>query len=479
MSGASRPEAAHAQRSYKCTRAGGGAVAGTRDEVGSTTRLLREIGDFIRKYVVVSAPQSLALALWVLHTHVIEAAHATPYISITSAEKECGKTRLLEVMELLVARAWFTGRTTAAALARRTDAELPTLLLDESDAAFNGDREYAEGLRSLLNSGYRRGGKTTLCVGQGANLVTRDFSTFGPKAIAGIGHLPDTVASRSVLIQLKRRAPGEQVERWHYRRAKQSADRLCEDIAAWASEHESALQDVQPEPVEQLSDRAEECWEPLFAIADLAGGGICQLARSAAVQLYRCAQKEERSQGVLLLAAIKTAFRAARTVWTEALLATINSDDELPFGGYREGQGLDARGLARLLAPYGIRPHTVRVGAKTLKGYSRLDFEDAWQRYLASAPLRASQASPPTHTRTSKAQEPHDVTDVTDVTLLPATKGAADAYPARMPSGTDATAQKPSPRADATDEFRPATAPEETRALRLLRDHADLWCGGA
>ena len=38
-----------------------------------------------------------------------------------SAEMESGKTRLLEVLRLLVAKPWFTGRTTTAALTRKID----------------------------------------------------------------------------------------------------------------------------------------------------------------------------------------------------------------------------------------------------------------------------------------------------------------------------------------------------------------------
>jgi hypothetical protein len=102
---------------------------------------------------------------------------------------------------------------------RKIDAERPTLLLDESDAAFKGDREYAEALRGVLNSGHRRGGKTTVCVGQGAEIGFKDFSTYCPKAIAGIGKLPDTVQSRSIPIRLKRRAPGERIERFRYVRS--------------------------------------------------------------------------------------------------------------------------------------------------------------------------------------------------------------------------------------------------------------------
>jgi hypothetical protein len=60
-------------------------------------------------------------------------------------------------------------------LVRKISAEQPTLLLDESDAAFAGDREYAEALRGVLNSGHSRDGAVSLCVGQGANITFKDF----------------------------------------------------------------------------------------------------------------------------------------------------------------------------------------------------------------------------------------------------------------------------------------------------------------
>ena len=74
------------------------------------------------------------VALWVAHTHAIDAAECTPYLHATSATKRAGKTRLLEAVEPLVARPWFTGRTSAAALVRKIDDTSPTLLFDEADA---------------------------------------------------------------------------------------------------------------------------------------------------------------------------------------------------------------------------------------------------------------------------------------------------------------------------------------------------------
>jgi hypothetical protein len=131
--------------------------------------VLNSVAAFIKRFVSLSEAQSITVALWVAHTHALDAADTTPYLNITSAEKQCGKTRLLEVLGLLAAKPWPTGSVSKAVLVRKLDAEQPTLLLDESDAAFAGDKEYSEALRAVLNSGHSRDGVASLCVGQGPN----------------------------------------------------------------------------------------------------------------------------------------------------------------------------------------------------------------------------------------------------------------------------------------------------------------------
>jgi hypothetical protein len=69
---------------------------------------------FLKRFVSLSTEQARVVTLWVANTHAIDAADCTPYVSINSAEKQSGKTRLLEVLRLLVPDAWFTGRVTAA-----------------------------------------------------------------------------------------------------------------------------------------------------------------------------------------------------------------------------------------------------------------------------------------------------------------------------------------------------------------------------
>jgi hypothetical protein len=374
--------------------------------------LLDDVTALIRGYVVVAVQELVAVALWVAHTWAFSQAEATPYLWITSAEKRSGKTRLLETLVLLVARAWLTGRVTVAVLVRKIAKETPTLLLDESDAAFRSEREYAEALRSILNNGHRRGGAASLCLNRGENYA--DLPVFCPKAIAGIGRLPDTVADRSILIVVKRRAPNEPVERFRRRQAEALAHPLREKLERWALGAVGALAEARPDIPKELDDRAADGWEPLLAIADAAGGEWPQRSREAALALSVGGGREDDSLGVRLLWDIKATFdergsdRLTSTELVEALVAM----EEAPWGDLR-GKPLEARTLARMLRPYDVKSKTIRLDdsdGATAKGYHASWFTDSWLRYTPANPSQASQAS-----QTPDSDRPV-VTDVTDVT---------------------------------------------------------------
>jgi hypothetical protein len=357
-------------------------------EAPSGVELLVNLTAFIRRYVALSEYQALVIALWIIHTHALGAADTTAYLNVRSPEKRSGKTRLLETLDLLVARPWFTGRVTAAVLVRKVADKTPTLLLDESDAAFNGNREYAETLRGVLNAGFRRGGVASLCIGQGANLTYKDFPVFSPKAIAGIGRLPDTVADRSIPIELKRQRPSEHVERFRARNVVPEALPLQSAAAAWAEEHLKALAEAEPALPDELDDRAQDIIEPLLAIADEVGDQWPERAREAAVALLTGEHREEsESLGIRLLRDIRGVFDEKKTdqLPTGKLLKALHAKEEAPWGSL-QGEPLDANKLARLLKPYGIGPDQFRESGKKIRGYRRSDFKDAWERYLPDTP---------------------------------------------------------------------------------------------
>ena len=358
--------------------------------------LLEAFVSFLRRFVIVSEAQADAIALWILHGYCIEAAFATPYLAITSAEKCSGKSRLLEVLAVLVARPLRSASTTEAALFRSLSVSPPpTLLMDEVDALFgpkaNGNHE---DLRALLNAGYRRGTPVLRCVGE-RNTQVKEFQVFGPKALAGIGALPDTVADRSLPIRLKRRAPNEPLERFRMRDAESEAKELRAQAEEFAAAYLEELAAARPELPDELDDRAQDACEPLVAIADCAGGSWPVRARTAFVALRGQEQEaDELSLGIRLLADIRQVFGSEESppLSTEALLEALAAIEEAPWGDFY-GARLTPRRLARLLRPYGIRPRDVRVDDKALKGYRQVDFRDAFRRYLSPQSKGASAAT--------------------------------------------------------------------------------------
>jgi len=405
-------------------------------------RLLHDVSVFVRRFVVMSEAQLVAITLWIAHTHAIDAAEATPYLTPNSPTKRSGKTRLLEVLALLVRNPLRAAGASEAALFRSIASESPpTLLMDEVDAIFGPKAREHEDIRALLNAGYTRGNPVLRCVGEGSKQRVLEFSSFCPKALAGIGALPDTVSDRALPIRLKRRTRSETVERFRVRQVKGEAVLLYERLAAWADENLDALAEARPALPEELDDRAQDTYEPLFAIADMAGGEWPDIARRALVLLRsEQADEEDDAIGVRLLADVWTAFERepADRISTERLLVLLSEDSEAPWSEWH-GRPLTARGLAQQLKPFGVRSRNVRLpDGTTPKGYKREQFEDLWRRYppengsqnatSATTPsLSQKQAvfNPPQRTSVAfpkSASKPHEQRVVADVADRPLEK---------------------------------------------------------
>jgi hypothetical protein len=384
----------------------------------TTAPLLAAVEEFAARYCVLpGSSEETAHALWVLHTHALEGAHATPYLLYLSPEKRSGKTRAQEVDELLVACPWRVTSASEAAIFRKISKDRPTLLLDEIDAIFGSFSERTEPLRAILNAGNRPGATVARCVGEKGDQV-REFPIYCAKALAGIdtGRLPDTIRDRGIKIAMRRRTAAEPVERLRWRDAKAEAEPLRARLTEWAEQMADRLLGAEPSIPLELDDRAAEAWEPLLAIADRAGGKWPQRAREAAIALSQ--ECDEPALGSVLLAAIRQALGEADRMRTTDLLERINADEELPFGGWRDGGGLDPRGLARMLRPYRIRPRSIRIGDDPSgKGYLREQFRDAWERWLPdrTEAALAAQAARDTPGVTATARGQVDVPHVPGV----------------------------------------------------------------
>ncbi len=412
--------------------------------------VLDEVETFLRRYVVfASLEQCVAVSVWILHAHTIDQAEATPYLAITSPEKQAGKTRLLDCLALLVPRPWRVIQPSDAVLFRMLHEEHPTLLLDESDTIFGPNARPYDSLRGILNAGNRRGTKVPRCVGDGANQQLKSFDVYGAKAIAGIGNLPDTIADRSICIRLQRRSPREKIERFRQRDAERLADPIRQALEEVAETLE--LSGAEPEMPEALSDRAADSWESLFAIAESAGSDWYQRVHDAAIKLTNSQAQGSPSFKIELLGDVREILVELGTtgITTHELLQKLNARSEAPWRSWND-RGLNAHNLARLLQPFGVRSRQFRNGGPASRGYKLHDLESAFERYLPPLPLQEDDEALQRDAQTrvtldsqlsseSKGPERNDVTEKTtlegtaalesDEPLHPSVRNVLDIFP--------------------------------------------------
>ena len=250
-----------------------------------------------------------------------------------------------------------------------------------------------EEIRGLLNAGHRRGAVAGRCVVHGKQVMTEEISAYCAVALAGLGWLPDTILSRSVIIRMRRRGPGEKVmayRRWVHAPFGQT---LRECLVAWAAGEVEAMADARPEMPPGIEDRDADVWEPLLAIADAVGGDWPVRARGAAVALVGAAREIEPSLGIRLLTDLKTIFDSSTltAIATATILSRLVDLPESPWGDLK-GRQINDRILARRLRQYGVKSKKLRVGDTTAMGYAREDLADVWLRYLPLSPTEAEQA---------------------------------------------------------------------------------------
>ncbi|WP_329166564.1 DUF3631 domain-containing protein [Streptomyces sp. NBC_01717] len=349
-------------------------------------QVLADLRAQFRRYVVLPGEEAVtAVTLWVAATHLQTAWQHAPRLAVVGPAKRCGKSRLLDVITETVHDPLITVNASAAAVFRSITEAPPTLLVDEADTLFGSAKvaEKNEEMRGLLNAGHQRN-RPTLRV-SGPNHEVSKFPTFAMAALAGIGDLPDTIMDRSVVIRMRRRRPGEKVAEFRTVRDTPELHALRDRLVAWLAPLHAEAMDLTPSmPVE---DRAADTWEPLVAVADLAGGQWPDLARAACQAMTKHEVEQDQDNGGLsirLLADIRRAFAAEgnlSAIRTGRLLDILNQDDESPWPGYTD-KGLTPRGLQILLKHYGISAANRRFpGNVQARGFTRLQFADAWARY--------------------------------------------------------------------------------------------------
>lgn len=312
----------------------------------------------------------------------MDAWESTPRIAFLSPEPGSGKTRALEVTETLVPRAIEAINATPAYLFRKVSAPegAPTILYDEIDTLFGPKARDHEEIRGILNAGHRRGAMAGRCVTRGNTVETEELPAYCAIALAGLGNLPDTIFTRSVVVRMRRRAPNELVEPYRRRLHAPEGHILRDKLAGWAKFIRQTIC-TNPEMPAGIADREADVWESLLAIADAAGGEWPSRSRVAAVALVALAKAGSPSLGVRLLTDLKQVFGNKDAMATADIIEALTKMDEAPWADLK-GKPIDARRLGNYLKQYGVSSKNVRLGERTPKGYTAADLHDPWSRYL-------------------------------------------------------------------------------------------------
>lgn len=354
----------------------------------------------IRRYCILPDDAAYdAVTLWAAVTHAVPALDVAPRLVIRSAEKRSGKTRLLEVLSLLVHDPVRFADVSVPYLFRRIEkaGDLPpTLLLDEADTIFSAGRpsERSEALRGILNTGFQRSfvyGRV-----EQPNNQLREYRVFALAAIASIGALPDTIEDRALVLTMRRRAGLENVDPFRLRDAGEALALIRHSLEELLTPRMDELAGIRPElPVE---DRAADLWEPLVAVAHLAGEEWINRSWAAAVSLVEQAREDETvaNTGLALLQATREIFASAGDPLWIGSSDLVESLERVPE--HRELAGtLGVAGIARVLRPYEVRPVNHRNGESVRKGYRFIDLREAWIRYLP--PEMTATSATPLHLR--------------------------------------------------------------------------------
>jgi hypothetical protein len=125
---------------------------------------------------------------------------------------------------------------------------------------------------SLINSGFQKGSTVTRIESKGKEFFPVSFNAYGPKVLAGIRGVPDTVEDRSFKIPMIRKAPKEKVKRFNVRLQENELALLRDDLFIFGLRHGPEVIELYdglcgkiPE-LEGFDDRQKDILEPLACI---------------------------------------------------------------------------------------------------------------------------------------------------------------------------------------------------------------------
>jgi hypothetical protein len=234
---------------------------------------LDEAREFIGRFIDASPTQLDVMTTWAAHTHVLRAFVTTPRLLFTSKEAESGKSEALQRVIDLSANGWGVSKeTTKDAIRSKLDCppeSKPTVSIDEVSDIFgqNGHARSPHPIASYLRLGYKVGANASMS----RSGVAVDIDVFLAAAMAGLGNaVPKDIRTRAIWIFMRVGWPQED---YLVREHVPQAEMLREALANFFGKHIPELEAFRARGIHpKLTGRKREIWEPLFAVAHVAGG---------------------------------------------------------------------------------------------------------------------------------------------------------------------------------------------------------------
>jgi len=332
--------------------------------------------EFLGRFIHASDAELDVLTVWIAHTYVYDAFYATPRLCAMAPMKEAGKTMVLNMIVALGKNVIKTANASAPALFAIIDQEHPTLCFDETDnmwrASGDGGR-YREQL-GILNDGYVQDGFVLRVRGG----VAKRHPTFVVAAFAGIGRLPDTLASRCIQLNMSPVPDNVTLEDYEPDLFRAEAARVAETLQSWITSRGPEI-DLQPVMPEGLRSRKKQIWKVIIALGDLGGPVWSERIRAASREIaLNISRTAKISPAEELINLIATAAQSDAFMPTGELLDFLKlqreRNDQIRWATWLSNPMIATRQLANILKPYGIESRQKWLDGENRRGYNIADF---------------------------------------------------------------------------------------------------------
>lgn len=129
--------------------------------------LIADLERFFAERAHLPSGAAITLALWALFTYCVDAFNTAPYLCVESVLPDCGKTTVLDLLEVVCARSEPCSGLTRAVMVRTINQTHATMLVDQSE--WLNDKRDEAGIMGVMLAGYRRGKPTGAWKGNRAN----------------------------------------------------------------------------------------------------------------------------------------------------------------------------------------------------------------------------------------------------------------------------------------------------------------------